>query len=147
MLFLSHLSEVDAKWWLNASELLLLGATVLLVVGLIGELPESESWKKGALYKLAKAAVVFGVIGEFFGDAGIFETTGRFQELFDAQIRPYALDSNQIKRVGSATGVSPPLADLPSGASAPPGARRASYVRRTASFSLPYWRRSRIASL
>jgi hypothetical protein len=58
--------------------------------------------EKTLLYKAAKSAVIIGVLGELLGDAGIFEPTGRLQELFDAKVRPYALDGDQIKRVSSA---------------------------------------------
>lgn len=77
----SSLSEADARWWIRASELLLLGATVLLTVGLLGEWSDSESWKARFLYKLAKAAVILGVVGELIGDGGIFEAGDRLQEL------------------------------------------------------------------
>jgi hypothetical protein len=86
MLFLASLSESDARWWLGASELLLLAATILLVAGLIGEWSDSESWKKRKLYKLAKLAVILGVAGEFFGDAGIFETSARLQTVEEAKV-------------------------------------------------------------
>jgi hypothetical protein len=86
MLFLASLSEFDARWWLGSSELLLLAATILLVAGLIGEWSDSESWKKRKLYKLAKLAVILGVAGEFFGDAGIFETSARLQTVDEAKV-------------------------------------------------------------
>ena len=75
------LSAVDAKWWLEASEIALLASAFVLTIGLVGEWPDSESWKKRKLYKLAKAGVIIGVIGELLGDAGIFETSARLQFL------------------------------------------------------------------
>jgi hypothetical protein len=81
MLFLTSLSSSDTKWWLAASEIVLLVATAVLVLGLIGEWPDSENWKTRIWYKLAKVAVIVGVIGELFGDAGIFETSARLQTL------------------------------------------------------------------
>jgi hypothetical protein len=86
LLFLTSLSESHTKWWLGTSEILLLVATVVLVVGLIGEWSDSESWKKRKLYKLAKLAVIIGVAGEFFGDAGIFETSARLQSIEEAKV-------------------------------------------------------------
>jgi hypothetical protein len=42
----SSLSEVDGKFWLRVSELTLIVAAAVLTLGLIGEWPDSESWKK-----------------------------------------------------------------------------------------------------
>jgi hypothetical protein len=85
MLFFSSLSESSAKWWLGTSEMALLAASLILVIGIIGEWPDSERWKKSFWYRAAKAAVVIGVIGEMLGDAGIFETSGRLDSLRDAE--------------------------------------------------------------
>jgi hypothetical protein len=85
MLFFSSLSEASAKWWLGTSEIALLVASLVLAIGIIGEWPDSERWKKSSWYKAAKAAVVVGVIGEMLGDAGIFETSGRLDSLRDAE--------------------------------------------------------------
>jgi len=72
-------TALTARSWLIASEILLLAATLVLVAGLLGELPESRTWK--SRNKVAKVAVVLGVVGELFGDAGIFETSARLQTL------------------------------------------------------------------
>ncbi len=58
----------------------------LLIGGLIGEFPEFERWKKSALYKAAKAAVIVGVGGELFADAAIFKAAERIQELTNQSI-------------------------------------------------------------
>jgi hypothetical protein len=81
ILSLSSLSESDANWWLGLSEILLLVSSAVLVIGLIGEWPDSESWRKRRLYKAAKLAVVLGVVGELIGDGGIFETSARLTVL------------------------------------------------------------------
>jgi hypothetical protein len=86
ILSLSTLSEPDANWWLGASELTLVASAIVLTVGLIGEWPDSESWKKRWLYNAAKVAVVLGVVGELIGDAGIFETSARLAVLQHAAI-------------------------------------------------------------
>src|ERR1700677_2062865 len=81
MLFLTSLSDSETKAWLVASEILLIVATTVLVFGLIGEWSDSETWKNRIWYKVAKAAVIVGVIGELFGDAGIFETSARLDSI------------------------------------------------------------------
>jgi hypothetical protein len=81
MLLLASVSESAAQHWLVASELLLLIATFVLILGLIGEWRDSESWKNSSWYKLAKLEVIVGVAGELFGDAGIFETSARLQTI------------------------------------------------------------------
>jgi hypothetical protein len=82
----NSLSESDAKWWLRWSEALLLGSAILLTAGLFGEWPDSESWKKRALYKASKAAVIIGVLGELLGDGGIFAAGDRVESLDNAKI-------------------------------------------------------------
>lgn len=82
----NSLSDSDAKWWLSASEKLLLYATAALIIGLIGEWTDLESWKKTGAYKFAKLAVIIGVVGELLGDAGIFESSSRVQLLSDHKV-------------------------------------------------------------
>jgi hypothetical protein len=52
MLLLTSLSEANTEWWLTASEILLLASAVVLTIGLVGEWPDSESWKSRVWYKL-----------------------------------------------------------------------------------------------
>lgn len=87
ILSLSSLSPDDAKWWLGVSELALIASAIILAMGLFGEWPDSESWKKRTLYKLSKAAVIVGVVGELLGDAGIFETSARLQVIEEVAIK------------------------------------------------------------
>jgi hypothetical protein len=96
MLFLS-LSVSDTKWWLVTSEILLIVSTVVLVVGLVGEWSDSEIWQKRIWYKLAKSFVIIGVIGELFGDAGIFETSGRLDALREADNLALAKIANDAR--------------------------------------------------
>lgn len=49
ILTFSSLSASDAKWWVHASELLLLASAILLSAGLFGEWPDSTEWKKRPL--------------------------------------------------------------------------------------------------
>jgi hypothetical protein len=86
ILSFSSLSEVDAKSWLKSSEWVLFGSAFLLAIGLAGEWPDSDSWKKRLIYKAAKCAVIIGVLGELLGDAGVFETSSRVQSLEEAEI-------------------------------------------------------------
>jgi hypothetical protein len=97
VLFLSSLSEASAKSWLGASEILLLIASLVLVIGIIGEWPDSVSWKRSTLYKLAKAAVVIGVVGEMLGDAGIFETSARLESLREAENTKLKIVANEAR--------------------------------------------------
>jgi hypothetical protein len=93
----SSVSEPDAKWWVHASELVLLGSTVLLTVGLFGEWPDSESWKKRLLYKVSKAAVIIGVAGELLADGGVFQAGDRLQELEEKEISAATTSANSAK--------------------------------------------------
>lgn len=86
MLTFSSLDESNARWWLYFSEVVLLASTVLLTFGLLGEWSDSESWKAGLLYKLAKAAVILGVVGELLGDGGIFSAGSRVQALTEVAV-------------------------------------------------------------
>jgi hypothetical protein len=79
-------SEPEAKFWLRFSEITLIASAILLAVGLFGEWPDSESWKKRLLYKAAKAAVILGVLGELLGDGGIFSSSERLQEIQESHI-------------------------------------------------------------
>jgi hypothetical protein len=103
ILSLSTLLEPDANWWLWVSELTLVVFAVILTIGLVGEWPDAESWKKRWLYKAAKAAVVLGVVGELIGDAGIFETSARLTVLQHAAIGQASIDAaNANERAGNA---------------------------------------------
>lgn len=82
----SSLSSSGAKSWLRLSEWTLIIAAILLAVGLTGEWPEADSWKKSLWYKAAKLAVIIGVMGELLGDAGVFEAGDRLESLDNAQI-------------------------------------------------------------
>jgi hypothetical protein len=95
MSLLSVTTESDAKHWLSLSELLLLGSAAVLVVGLLGEWSDSENWKKRVWYKLAKAAVVIGVVGELLGDAGIFDMSARLQVFSDVKLNEAAVRANE----------------------------------------------------
>jgi hypothetical protein len=80
------LSASDAEYLSNICIALAIISGIILVLGLIGEFPESSRWKKSVLYKLAKLAVIFGVSGELLGDAGIFMTSIRLQQITDNSI-------------------------------------------------------------
>jgi len=95
----NSLSDADAKWWLGKSELLLLVSTVLLTFGLLGEWSDSEDWKKRSLYKAAKLAVIIGVVGELIGDAGIFESGDRIQELSTREILALTKSAGDAKQL------------------------------------------------
>ena len=83
MSLLTSLSESQAKAWLAASELLLLAASVVLVAGWVGEWLMPEAWKKLVWYRLAKACIILGVVGELFGVAGIFEASARLVSVLE----------------------------------------------------------------
>jgi hypothetical protein len=86
ILTFSSLDESNARWWLHFSEVVLLASTLLLTAGLFGEWSDSENWKSRPLYKLAKAAVILGVVGELLGDGGIFNAGARVQALTDVAV-------------------------------------------------------------
>lgn len=86
ILTFSSASSPEAKFWLRFSEITLIASAILLALGLFGEWPDSETWKKRLLYKAAKAAVILGVLGELLGDGGIFSASERLQEIQETQI-------------------------------------------------------------
>jgi hypothetical protein len=86
ILTFSTLPESESETWLGVSEALLIVSAILLTLGLLGEWPDSDSWKKRFIYKVAKACVIIGVVGELLGDAGIFETSRRLQGLQDKAV-------------------------------------------------------------
>jgi hypothetical protein len=103
ILSVTSLSESSANWWLGFSELTLVVSAIILTIGLIGEWPESESWRRRRLYKLAKLAVVLGVVGELVGDAGIFETSARLTVLQETAIQDARTGAaNAEERAGNA---------------------------------------------
>ena len=77
----SSLLEADAKWWLRASEILLVVSAVIVFAGLAGEWPESKSWRNRLIYKAAKWTVLIGIGGELLGDAAIFLSGDRVQSI------------------------------------------------------------------
>lgn len=85
-IFLEDLSASDAAYWLGSSTRVAIISGTVLLVGLVGELPESGRWKKSWLYELAKISVILSVFGELVGDAGIFKTSDRLQQLTDKSI-------------------------------------------------------------
>jgi hypothetical protein len=60
--------------------------SLVLIVGLVGEWPESERWKSRWLYNTAKACVIIGVAGELLADGGIFGSSSRLQSLQETDI-------------------------------------------------------------
>ena len=93
----NSLSAGDAKSWLRINEKLLIAVSFLLAVGILGEWPDSEKWKKTFWYKAAKMAVILGVFGEILGDAGIFESEGRLQVLQDAELGSAVRQSTEAR--------------------------------------------------
>jgi hypothetical protein len=86
MIFFDSLSNTAASDWLHTSEVALLVFAFIIVVGLVGEWPESERWKRRWLYNAAKACVIIGVFGELLADGGIFGSSLRLQSLQEADI-------------------------------------------------------------
>lgn len=75
-------SEESARVWLTKSEwVLIVSLSLLVVAAIFGELLESEHWKNGYLYRLAKVALLVGVIGELLGDVGVFRSETILQEV------------------------------------------------------------------
>src|ERR1700723_3587988 len=64
ILTFNSLPVSESKTWLGVSEALLIISAILLTLGLLGEWPDSETWKKRFIYKVAKACVIIGVVGE-----------------------------------------------------------------------------------
>jgi len=94
----SSLSASEAKWWVRVSELTLILSSILLFVGLFGEWPDSESWKKTLLYRAAKAAVIVGVLGELIGDGGIYTAGDRIQEIDEGIIAKLTCENNALQK-------------------------------------------------
>lgn len=82
----SSLSELDAKYWLDISDIALLVSAVLVTFGLFGEFSDSETWKKTGWYEAAKWVVIIGIVIELLGDAGVFQSGKRIQEVQDDKI-------------------------------------------------------------
>jgi hypothetical protein len=80
------MSSQEAIFWEHFCIVVAVVSGAALVVGLIGEYPESTSWKNSRLYIFAKLLVIVGVAGELVGDAGIFITSDRIQELTNGAI-------------------------------------------------------------
>jgi hypothetical protein len=83
---MERLSDSEAAFWSNVFEVIAVVAGIALLLGLVGEFPESETWKKSKAYQLAKYAVVIGVAFEIIGGAGVFGTSVRLQQLADASL-------------------------------------------------------------
>lgn len=81
ILFFNSLSEPDAEYWLGFSDIALMVSAVLVVVGLFGEFPDSDAWKKTSLYEAAKWGVIIGIGIELLGDAGVYRAGERVHDL------------------------------------------------------------------
>jgi hypothetical protein len=83
----ANMSRQDAASWSEVSEVTVVLAATILVLGLIGEFPDSEKWHRTCWYRLAKCAVIGGVIFETVGGIGAFVTSVRLQELTDRSLQ------------------------------------------------------------
>ncbi len=83
---LSLLTEDGIKSLLSYSEYAVLGASTVLIVGLLGEWPDDDRWKKSSLYTIAKLLVIAGVAVELLSNELIFATTDALQEVGEQKI-------------------------------------------------------------
>lgn len=81
--FLS-LSKSSTAFWLHASEAVLFGFGVLLVIGLIGEIkvPWWNSW-----FRKFELLLIIRVAGELIGDGGVFIFSEHLQTIADAEVK------------------------------------------------------------
>jgi hypothetical protein len=80
--FLS-LSKSATSNWLKASEWMLLGFGLVLVVGIVGEI---KAWMWGRWKKRFEYMVLIGVMGELLADGGIFLFSSRLQAISDREV-------------------------------------------------------------
>jgi hypothetical protein len=83
---ISTMSAADTESFSDVCIAIAVIGGALLIVGLIGEYFESEWWKKSAWYKLAKMAVIIGVLGELLADTAIFKASEREQQITNQSI-------------------------------------------------------------
>src|SRR2546423_1832590 len=82
MALFTSLSKAAGSTALHISEWVVLLFGLLLVVGLIGELiPSLPRWNRAF-----EVMVILGVAGELVGDAGVFVSSERLQEISDAEV-------------------------------------------------------------
>ena len=63
---------------------------------------DSSSWKMSLLYRMAKVLVLVGVLGELIGDAGVFGTSGRLQNIEEYAISAAGTKASEANlRAGS----------------------------------------------
>jgi hypothetical protein len=74
-------SEQELLSLLHISDVLILLAAIMLVIGIIGEYPDDEEWKKTLLYTICKLLVVAGVGIELLADSGIFSASDRLHDI------------------------------------------------------------------
>lgn len=89
------MSAADAEIFSDVCIVIAVIGGILLIVGLIGEFPESENWKKSFLYKCAKAAVIIGVLGELLADTAIFKAAEREQQLTNKSLNQILTSKRQ----------------------------------------------------
>jgi hypothetical protein len=83
---LEFMLEDDVKLLLSNSETIILIASLLLIIGLIGEYSDSDRWKKSTLYTVSKLFVIIGVALELCGNELIFGASDRLHDIDGAQI-------------------------------------------------------------
>lgn len=82
--FFSSLSEETAKLWLDVGEIGLLIASLIVVVGVIGEMKKFDD--RQTLHAIAEFLVILGVAGELIADGIVYKASSRLQTIQESEI-------------------------------------------------------------
>jgi hypothetical protein len=92
--FLSSLSEPEIKRALSFSESITFVASVALILGLAGEWPDDDKWKKSVTYAASKLLVIGGVAVELLSNGLTYAATDAMQQVVDNNTRAANIEAS-----------------------------------------------------